>query len=380
MIPLHKVFMPIESIIEARKVLGSGWVGEGNRVAELEQKASELLENPFVNALNNGTMGLEIVCKMLDLGPEDEVITTPNTCSATNIPFARTGAKLVWADVDPLMGNIDPRSVAERVTHRTKAVVVVHYGGYPVDIERVRQALKSAPHYIPIIEDAAHALGARYKHMPMGRCNYGTGQNTDYCMFSFQAIKHINSVDGGLLTCYRAEDYERARTLRWYGIDRKYRRLGCYGYWDWDIRECGFKGHMNDVAASIVAAQLPYLPQILRDRFRNADIYDNGLLGEDIELPIPVKEQWDSGTVSSNWLYTILVYRRKDFIRVMKERGADCGVVHMRNDIYPVFQGFRRNDLEGLEHYSQKCVSIPVGQWVTEEDAHHIVDMIRQGW
>lgn len=384
-IPIHKVFMPpVREVLEKlRPVLESGWVGEGPKVRDLEIQMGGRFNTQFVNAVNTGTMGLELIAQMIGLGPGDEVISTPMTCTATNIPFARTGVKILWADVDSTTGNIDPYSVAQLLSEKTKAVVGVHWGGYPFDIGLIRNMIQDTdlPQYVYIVEDAAHANGARYLGKPVGTCNYGLNAHSDFAMFSLQAIKHITSIDGGLVTSYRAEDYERLRVLRWYGIDRKYRKSSISGHADWDIAEFGQKGHMNDVAATIALAQLPYLEEILEARRRNAGIYDQGLKEASGIKNLPYPYRLDADKQSSYWLYTIQVERREDFIRAMKGRGIDTSVVHVRNDVYSAFRRFNDDrHLENLEDYNLHQVSIPVGQWVSEEDAYYIVDSIRQGW
>jgi len=388
MIPLHKVFMPDEAAEAVAEVLESGWVGEGKKSEELERAFGKRFGTAHVNALSSGTMGLEMLAHFLDLGPQDEVISTPMTCSATNIPFARKGAKIVWADIDPLTGNISPDSIAERITSRTKAIIIVHWGGFPCDIEGIRRVVDASSHSRPIIiEDAAHAMGAVYRGVPIGRCNYGTNRNTDFCMFSLQAIKHINSGDGGLLTSYRAHDHERLRVMRWYGIDRKHRTVEpTTNYQEWDIDELGFKAHMNDISAAIALTGLPYLGQILWKRRKIADFYDSNfeLMGlynsTGITPPPRFSDLRAERTFPAYWLYTIRVERRADFIKYMRENGIDVGVVHYRNDWYPIFKEFRCDNLPNLDSYFNECVSIPVGQWVTREQAEKIIDTIRRGW
>ena len=340
----------LPALNELRPVLEGGWVGEGPKVREFEIALGKRFKTPFVNAVNSGTMGLEIIASMIGLKEGDEVITTPMTCMATNEPFARTGATLVWADVDPQTGNIDPASVAQKVTEKTKAVVLVHWGGYPADITGIRAAVSKSSNYIYVIEDAAHANGALYKGNPIGMCNYGLGNHSDYAMFSFQAIKQMTSIDGGAVTCYRAEDYERFRVMRWYGIDRRYRKESLLGHPDWEIRELGYKGHMNDVNATIGLVHLRYLDEVLKKRRRNARIFDEGLKGVSgvKRLPIPLEQQIKEKTISSYYLYTIQVDDRKNFVRALKDRGISTSVVHIRNDRYFVFRKFGYAFFENL--------------------------------
>jgi len=386
MIPLLKVFMPpVDEVLDAlRPVLESGWIGEGPKVKELEGKFAERFDTTFVNAVCSGTVGLDLIAMLLDIAPGDEILMSPLTCTAGTLPFLRAGAKIVWADVDTETGNIDPNSVSQLITNKTKAVAAVHWGGYPIDMYRLRAAVSQGPgQYINIIEDAAHANGAYYHGRPVGVCNYGLGKHSDFCMFSLQAVKQMTSIDGGLVTTYKAEDYEHIRVLRWYGIDRRYRRKALTGHDDWEIMEVGLKGHMNDVSATIGLSQLPYLDENLEIRRLNAMFYDDKLMNVPgiLSLPVPLHEQMKVGTKSAYYLYTIFVEKRDDFIRAMRDRNIHTSVVHVRNDKYAVFSEFKSKEcLHNLEYCDKHQISIPVGHWVTSEDAEYIVEMIKKGW
>jgi len=214
-IPLFKVFIP-ESVIEPlREVLLSGYIGEGPRVEEFEQQLALWFNNDNVLALNNGTATLQLALRLANVGYGDEVVSTAMTCTATNEPILAMGAKIVWADIDPWTGNINPDDVAKKVTPKTKAIMCVHWGGYPCDLDELNAI--AAEHGIKLIEDACHAFSSIYHGKPIG-------SHSDFACFSFQAIKEMTTVDGGALVCKSKADRERGRLLRWYGIDRKSKR------------------------------------------------------------------------------------------------------------------------------------------------------------
>ncbi|GBD34621.1 UDP-4-amino-4-deoxy-L-arabinose--oxoglutarate aminotransferase [bacterium HR35] len=205
-IPILRPFMPKGIINKLRKVLYSGWIGEGPVVKQFEQALKDYLGNRYIVSVNSGTSALWIAYHLAGIKKGDVVITTPLTCSATNIPLLHLGAKIVWADIDINTGNIDPLDVENKVKKikKVKAIVIVDYGGMPCDMDRL--IFISKKYKIPIIEDAAQALGAEYKGIKIGNHN-------DYVCFSFQAVKTITTVDGGALCLKNRKDYERAKNL-----------------------------------------------------------------------------------------------------------------------------------------------------------------------
>jgi dTDP-4-amino-4,6-dideoxygalactose transaminase len=363
-IPLFKVFMP-ESVMDPLKAtLMSGFIGEGPRVSEFEKALSVRLDTPNALTVNSGTSGLQLALRLAGVEQGDEVITTPLTCTATNWPILAQGAIPVWADVDENTANIDSRTIEALITPRTKAIMVVHWGGCPVDLDDIWAIAKR--HNLKVIEDAAHAFGSTYrgKHV---------GTQSDFGVFSFQAIKHMTTVDGGLVVVNNEADYVRGRLLRWYGIDRQSPRADfrCED----DILEWGLKFHMNDVAATIGLEQLKYADGILRQHQDNAAYYSRELRNVDnVTLLTHLSDR-----TSAYWLYTIKVRDRDNFILAMKERGIATSRVHERNDQHSVVSAYRR-PLPQLDRLVQQMVCIPVGWWVTEEDRRYVVDSIRQGW
>jgi dTDP-4-amino-4,6-dideoxygalactose transaminase len=359
-IPLFKVFIP-ESIMEPlREVLLSGYIGEGPRVEEFESQLGSWFDNNNVLALNNGTAALQLALRLANVGYGDEVISTAMTCSATNEPILALGAKVVWADIDPWTGNIDPKDVAGKITPKTKAIMCVHWGGYPCDLDELNAV--AAEHGIKLIEDACHAFGSTYH----GRL---IGSHSDFACFSFQAIKEMTTVDGGALVCKSSADRERGRLLRWYGIDRKCKRkdLRCEA----DIVEYGYKFHMNDVTAVIGLEQLKYVGKTIEKYHANAKQYDGAF--KNLEAAKPLRYETDRSSVY--WLYTIRVKNRQKFMEYMERAGITVSQVHARNDNHTIFKG-SKVELPGVDEFTSEQVSIPVGWWLTDKDLAKIIDTI----
>jgi dTDP-4-amino-4,6-dideoxygalactose transaminase len=359
-IPLFKVFMAETVLDPLREVLLSGYIGEGPRVKDFEEQLSVWFNNDNVLALNNGTAALHLALRLADVGRGDEVISTAMTCSATNEPIVAAGAKIVWADIDPWTGNIDPGDVVRKITPRTKAIMCMDWGGYPCELDELSTI--AAEHGIKLIEDACHAFGSTYHGKP-------TGSHSDFSCFSFQAIKHLTTVDGGALVCKSKADCERGRLLRWYGIDRnaKCKDLRCEA----DISEYGYKFHMNDVTAVIGLEQLRYVGEVIEKHRANAKWYDKAL----VELKSVQPLRYKDDRLSSYWLYTVRAKDREQFTEHMKAADIIVSQVHARNDNYSMFKDFKVS-LPGLDEFTREQVSVPVGWWLTEKERAHIVDAI----
>jgi len=361
-IPLLKVFMPKTVIRPLIKTLTSEYIGEGPKVKEFENKFGSWLGTKNILMLNSATSALHLAYHMCIVNPGDEIISTPMTSLPTNAPIINTkGAKVVWADIDPITGLINPKDIEKKITKKTKAIVMVHWGGNPCEIDRINRIAQK--YNIKTIEDAAHSIGSLYKGRHLGN------NTSDFVVYSFQAIKHITTVDGGALICRNAKDHYRARLLRWYGIDRdkesKSGDLRC----EQDVAEVGYKFHMNDVSATIGIEMIKYVDTIVKSHRRNAKYYNENLKIKFIPESIHSK--------SAYWLYTVHISnnRRDEFMNYMKKNGVMTSKVHARNDWHSAFKD-SQTKLPGVDQfYSTECC-IPVGWWLTKKDLIKIVNLI----
>ena len=222
------------------ETLDSRWIGQGPKVKLFEENFSKKFgSNSPAIAVGSGTDALHLSYMLAGLKPGDEVIAPVFTCTATNIPFLYMGVKIKFADIDVDTMNIDTNHVRQLMTSKVKAIVCVHYGGLPCDMDELKSIADEWG--IPIIEDAAHAVGAKYKGVDIGSIS-------DFTMFSFQAIKHITTGDGGMVVIKDKELVDKAERLRWFGIDRKAKQAGI---WENDITEIGYKYQMTDIAAAM---------------------------------------------------------------------------------------------------------------------------------
>lgn len=360
MIPLFRVNMPAGVDQPLLDTLHSGYVTEGPKVKEFEKRLGQIIGNDKIAAVNSGTSALTLALRLAGVGPGNEVITTPMTCSATNLPILNAYAVPVWADVDYRTGNIDPASIESLITERTKAIMIVDWGGLPCDLHAIMKIARK--HGLRVIEDAAHAFGAKFDGKFIGSI-------ADFTCFSFQAIKHITTIDGGAIACLDQKDYERAKRLRWFGIDRespaKDTRI------DLDIEEAGYKFHMNDVAATIGLVGLETINKIIKRRQQIAIRYA-------AELPMiydrpPVPTSW---VESAFWLYTITMPAQwvNDFKTFMIDRGIAVSKVHRRNDTYSVFKKWSGQKLHGLDRFYDSMMCIPIHEQMTDDEVKTVID------
>lgn len=356
MITLFKVHMPSSVMGPLEKVLMSGYIGQGARVDEFERALVPWVGNPNSLTVNSGTSALHLAMRLAGVERGTEVISSPMTCSATNEPILERGGDIVWSDIDPWTGNIDPRDVERKITPKTKAIVAVHWGGYPCEIDELLRI--SRKYGVALIEDAAHAFGATYRGRPVGSLS-------GFVCFSFQAIKLLTTVDGGLLVCPTTDYYRRGKLLRWFGIDRETPRvdLRCEN----DIVEYGYKFHLSDVSATIGLEQLKYTKELLEKTRANAAYFDTIVPG----MKRVKRLRYENDRLSSYWLYTVRVNDREGFQEFMKKQDIQVSQVHVRNDVHTAFRQYRRN-LPGVDEFTREQVSIPVGWWLTEEDQKRV--------
>jgi dTDP-4-amino-4,6-dideoxygalactose transaminase len=373
MIDLFKVSMSKDANAKVGEVLQSGFVGQGPKVEEFEQLLRNHFNNPYCNTLNSCTSGLTLAVHVIknsqEWQPNYEVLTTPLTCTATNTAILANGVKLRWVDIDPNTGNLDLDDLSRKVSPLTRAIMVVHWGGYAVDLDRIRQIQDKCEDLYgfrpAIIEDCAHAWGATYKNTLIG--NHG-----NICVFSFQAIKHFTTADGGLYISPTPEMHNQIKLLRWYGLDRTSSAdFRC----EQNVKEFGFKYHMNDVNAAIGIANLPISAEVVRKHMDNGQFYNKMLAN----VPGVKLLENKPDRQSSYWIYTLKVDNRDGFIKKMKDRGISVSQVHDRNDKHQFAKEFRCS-LPNLDKFNKEMICIPCGWWVSEEDRLYIVDCIRRGW
>lgn len=364
-IPLFKVNMPSGVDQVLKPILESGYISEGPVTKEFEQKFQFWIENPFTAVVQSGTAALTIAMRLAGVETGTEVITSPFTCLAMNEPILSLGAHPIWCDVEPSTGNIDPSKIEALITDKTRAILFVNWAGTPAELDEINAIAKK--HGIKTIQDCAHALGARYK-----------GQNVsllaDYTCYSFQAIKHMTTIDGGAVSCMNKEDYDRAVLLRWFGCKRGHNKSPIK--WEGDVTEYGYKMHLSDVNSAIGLESLKTIDSVLAAHQRNGQYLLQELRGLDgLELlKIP------SYISSSHWIFTLKLRdseHRAKFSHELDLWGVRNNIVHTRNDSYSLFKDYKR-DLPGVDEFGSRQLSIPCGWWCGKKELDYIIDCVRK--
>lgn len=363
-----KVHMPDTAHEALKPVLAGGFLADGTQVRQFEDLLRAYVGNPNVTAMSDISGAITLTLFMAGVRPSDEVITSPMSCTATTMPIANLFARPVWCDVDPLTGMLDASRIPELITPRTKAVLFYHWAGDVADIDAINAVAHA--HGLKTIDDAADGFGAEYKGKRLGN------NGMDFTAYSFQAVKHITTGEGAALFFASAEDAERAQWLKRYGIYRPSFKLpdGDLNP-NSDIPVAGYNFYMNNIAATIGIEQFKHADALVARYRENGRFYDEALKG----IPGVRLLQRRSDSVSAYWTYSLLVERRSDLIRKLKEHGIASQRLHIRNDIYSCF-GKEPHELPGIDDFDQHTLSIPCGWWVTPEDREYIGNCIGAGW
>jgi perosamine synthetase len=373
---MFKVSVDVDlAMSKIESVLKSGYINEGIEVSKFQRELAANLGVSNLVLMNSCTSALTVAYKLSGVGPGDEVISSPMTCIATNTPIVNLGGKIVWCDINPYTGNINPDRIEELITPRTKAIVYVDWAGNPAEIERIWEIGKRRG--IKVIQDAAHAFGALWKGNSIAHF-------ADFTCFSFQAIKHLSCGDGGALVCHDIQDHLLARKLKWFGYDRestKDEKGEWKGQrWDADILrgEVGYKFNMNNIAAAIGLSGLARVNEVISAHRLNAKIYIEEFLdyAKLRILDVP------ADAVSSYWTFTALIETKDSEIRdsaivALNEIGIGAGLVHLPNDIYSAFDE-SRSFLPGVREFESRQISLPCGWWIKPEEVRGIARETRR--
>jgi perosamine synthetase len=344
--------------------LDSRWIGQGPKVERFEAAFRAKMElGGSCVAVGAGTDALHMSYLLAGIEAGDEVLTPVFTCAATNIPLLYIGADIKFVDADPHTLNISIADLRSKISERTKAIVCVHYGGLPCDMREIN-ALASE-YSIPVIEDAAQALGASFANAPIGAAS-------DFAIFSFQAIKHLTTGNGGILTFKDAELDQKARRVRWFGIDRVRKQKGV---WENDITEVGYKYEMTDIEAAIGLAALEELDETLAYR---RSLYQRYVANLRDQPHIRIVDDFSPTKTHAAWLFTIIVDRRMECQLKLRSRRIEAGQVHFRNDRYSIFDC--TEEFSGMDAIDDNYLVLPLHTKMSLADVDMICDVLKEGW
>ncbi|HEV7164547.1 MAG TPA: DegT/DnrJ/EryC1/StrS family aminotransferase [Gammaproteobacteria bacterium] len=359
----------IDSVVETLK---SDWITTGPKTQDFARKFQEFLHAEAVLPLNSCTAGLHTALVTLGIGPGDEVITTPMTFAASVNVIEHVGAKPILVDVEPDTLNIDPQRIAGALTPRTKAILPVHYSGHPAEMDQINE-LAAAGH-LHVIEDAAHAIPARYKGKLIGSAGNPTA-------FSFYATKNLTTAEGGALT--GPPDFiDRARIVSLHGMSRDaWKRYGKGGNWYYEIQLPGFKYNMTDIQAALGIGQLAKLERFQARRCEIVQSYARAF-GDSDALEVPrarpeVDHAWHLYPLRLN-LHVISIDRNR-FIEEMAARNIGCSVHFIPIHLHPYYRdkyAYRPDDFPIAHGSFHRLVSLPLHPRLTDADVDDVIEAV----
>lgn len=360
----------VEDIAEVVDTLRSGWIGHGPKTEKFEDMFREYTGSKHAVAVSSCTAGLYLSLAMLDVGPGDEVVTSPLTYPSTANVILHHGAKVVFADIEPRSGNIDPAKIREKITANTRAVMPVHLHGYPCRMDEIADI--AGQNSIAVIGDAAHAIEAKYKDKHVGVLG-------DAVCFSFYATKNITSADGGMITTDRDDWTESFKLLRMHGVTKTaWSRFTEDSFKFYDTLTPGYKLNLTDLQSALA---LPQMERIAESQARRTQIWQayDGAFGEMKGLITPAEP---SDGRHARHLYVIqmelerLKVDRDHFLQALKREGVGAGIhfisLHMHS-FYRNNFGFEPDDFPVAKRFSERCLSLPLSPAMTDKDVEDVI-------
>jgi perosamine synthetase len=362
MIQLFKPDVGAEELKAIEGVLESGWLGLGPKTKEFEEKFAKYLDVEYVVGVNSCTSALDLSLKLLNINKGDEVIVPTMTFVSTGHVVAYNLATPVFADVDKDL-LIDIEDVKRKITSRTKAIIPVHYSGTAVDIDELKEVVKHSGKEVAIIEDVAHACGSSLRGKKCGSLG-------DIACFSFHAVKNLCMGDGGAIVLQDKGMYERAKKLRWLGIDKgtwDRTRLDKSYWWEYDVNEIGLKCHMNDIAAAMGIEQLEKLDKMNGRRKEIAAKYTMSL--KDVVKVPSIDDE-------SSWhIYCIKCSDRNELSLWLREKEIVTGVHYKPIHLYRCYGNTPK--LGNAERLFDKILSLPIHSLLTDDDVDYVIEGVK---
>lgn len=350
LIPLFKPHMP--ELPELHNIINSGFLASGKYTNDFENKLKDYFETNSLIVASSYHISILIAITALDIKYGDEIIASPMGCLASIQPYLSYGLKIIWADVNPETGTLSPESVEKKITKNTKAIIHNHYCGYPGDIDSINEIGKK--YNIPVIDDGIECFGSIYKNKKIGNCG------TDITVFSFNAVRIPNTIDGGCVIFKDENLYRKALLIRDCGIDRgNFRDANGEINPNCDISIIGYSGTMSNVNGYIGSKQMNCIDNIIQKQRINAS-----------KLEQVLKDRNDIKILSSNyskpnyWIFGVLAENKEKFMNEMRLRGLTASSVHINNNIYSVFGD--KVYLPGVDKFISKFVALPSGWWIDD--------------
>eukprot|EP00831_Metopus_contortus_P008305 TRINITY_DN13191_c0_g2_i1.p1 TRINITY_DN13191_c0_g2~~TRINITY_DN13191_c0_g2_i1.p1 ORF type:complete len:388 (+),score=110.13 TRINITY_DN13191_c0_g2_i1:83-1246(+) len=362
-----------EEIDEVVASMKTGWLGTGPKVARFESDFSAYLGSCHAAACNSCTAALHLSLVALGLKPGDEVITTPLTFCASVNAIIHAGCTPVLADVDPKTMNIDPASIREKITSRTRAVLPVHFAGRSCDMDGIMDIARK--HDLKIVEDCAHAIETTYKGQHAG--TFG-----DFGCFSFYVTKNVCTGEGGMVMARTEDDIKTVKILGLHGMSADaWKRFSDEGYKHYQVVHAGFKYNMMDIQAATGIHQLKRVEKNFKRRCEIWDMYQNAFKSLPVGLPAP--EEPD--TRHARHLYTLMVdpvhsgIDRDQLLNRLTKEGIGAGVHYLSIPEHPYYQerfGWKLEDTPQAVALGRQTISLPLSPKLTDDDVADVIKAV----
>jgi UDP-4-amino-4,6-dideoxy-N-acetyl-beta-L-altrosamine transaminase len=371
-IPYGKQTIRNSDIKAVIRVLSSDYITQGPMIPEFEEKFAKYVGAKYAVAVSNGTAALHVACLAAGLKKGQELITTPMTFAASANCALYCGARPVFVDINDENGLIDENLIEKAITPKTKIIIPVHYGGLPCNLTKIKEIARK--HKVIVIEDACHALGARYKKSKIGDCKY-----SDMTIFSFHPVKHITTGEGGMITTNSKDLYQKLRLFRTHGITKDPNQLinKTEGPWYYEMQELGFNYRITDIQCALGISQLKSIKNFLAKRFAIANRYNKELsrIG-DISTPKVYRDR-----SSAYHLYVIRVKNknvRLDLFNKFKKSEIFCQVHYVPVHLHPFYRklGYRRGSCPNAEEFYNQIISIPIYSGLKKDDQSKVIRLL----
>ncbi|PIS09212.1 UDP-4-amino-4,6-dideoxy-N-acetyl-beta-L-altrosamine transaminase [Candidatus Beckwithbacteria bacterium CG10_big_fil_rev_8_21_14_0_10_34_10] len=377
MISYAKQFISKEDIKAVVEVLKSDFITCGLKVQEFERRFSRYTGSKYAVAVSSGTAGLHLACLAAELEKGDELITSPLSFAASANCALYCGAKPIFIDINE-QGLMDENSLKKKITKRTKIIIPVHYGGLPCKLDKIQKIAKK--YKLIIIEDAVHALGARYKKSKIGDCKY-----SDMAVFSFHPVKHITTGEGGMITTNNRKYYEKLLMLRTHGITKdksKYvskvkSQISNIGSWYHEMQLLGYNYRLTDIQCALGISQLNKIDSFIKKRREIANKYDKAFKNaKNIEIIKESKDQFNA-----YHLYPVRVKENKTRFRIfnyLKKNNIYCQIHYIPIYWHPYYQklDYKKGLCSKAEDFSQREISIPLYASLKSEEVNYVINKI----
>jgi dTDP-4-amino-4,6-dideoxygalactose transaminase len=372
-LPFHVPQIEEEEIRAVVETLRSGWLTTGPKVGQLQEEFAEYVGASHAVALNSGTAALHLALEAAGITEGDEVLVPTMTFAATAQVVLHLGAKPVLVDSQPDTLNIDPELIQKAITSETKAIIPVHYGGHPCDMAQILEIAKR--HGLWVIEDAAHAVPARYRDKPVGAIG-------DATCFSFYVTKTIATGEGGMVTTENPEWAERIKLMSLHGMSRDaWKRSAGKGSWYYEILDPGFKCNMTDIAAAIGIGQLGRCDQARAARSQIVEQYNQAFEAiPEVETPTcrpDVQHAWHLYLLRLNLDRSGI--SRDQFIEELKARNIGTSVHFIPIHVHPYYRdtyGYQPDDFPVAYAEYLRSVSLPLYPGMTDEDVDSVIEAV----